>query len=276
MEYEYGNPKKQINEKNHKHTRRGGKKHKLKFQSFFTLFGNNTAGLKNKKDSLEAFIEIFKKPSCLTLQETKLPKNSNFQLAHYQIFQKNRNSSGGGLLTAVDPVLNPVLIEPKNEEAEILTVQIKLKDKNLRMINGYGPQEDDTQQKKLNFWLGLEEEIVAAKNENCLVIVQMDANAKVGKDTIVNNPTTSPDNNGRHLLELMDRQELKMLNSEKNCVGTITRYRETKNKTEASVLDYVLVCEDMHQYFMEMQIDEDRKFTLTKYATTKGAIKMVK
>ena len=128
----------------------------------------------------------------------------------------------------------------------------------------------------LNFWLGLEEEILAAKNENCLVIVQMDANAKVGKDTIVNNPTTSPDNNGRHLLELIDRQELKMLNSEKNCVGTITRYRETKNKTEVSVLDYVLVCEDMHQYFMEMQIDEDRKFTLTKYATTKGAIKMVK
>ena len=117
----------------------------------------------------------------------------------------------------------------------------------------------------LNFWLGLEEEILAAKNENCLVIVQMDANAKVGKDTIVNNPNTSPDNNGRHLLELIDRQELKMLNSEQNCVGTITRYRETKNKTEVSVLDYVLVCEGMHQYFMGMQIDEDTGISETRF-----------
>ena len=37
--------------------------------------------------------------------------------------------SGGGLMTAVDPVLNPVLLESKNEEAEILVVQITFKDK---------------------------------------------------------------------------------------------------------------------------------------------------
>ena len=280
MEHEYGNKQQQLEkiEKNRKinRIRRGGKKHKSKFKTYFTLFGNNTAGLKNKKDSLEANIDIFKKPSCITLQETKLPKYTNFQLGDYQIFQKNRNISGGGLLTAVDPVLNPVLLESRNEEAEILAVQIALKDKNLRIINGYGPQDDDPQQIRLNFWLGLEEEIISAKHENCMVIVQMDANAKVGKDIIENDPNSSADNNGRNLLQLIERQGLKILNSDKKCVGTITRFRETINTTEVSVLDYVLVCEDMYHYFVDMHIDEDRKFTLTKYATTKGKSKLVK
>ena len=54
-----GNKQQQL-EENKKRIRRGGKKHKSKFQTYFTLFGNNTAGLKNKKDSLEANIEISK------------------------------------------------------------------------------------------------------------------------------------------------------------------------------------------------------------------------
>ena len=119
--------------------------------------------MKAKKDSLEAIIKIFNQPSCITLQEMKLAKNSNFQLENYQTFQKNRNGSGGGLLTAVDPNLNPVQVATKNEEAEILTVQIELNNKQLRIINAYGPQDDESQQNRLNFWSGLEEEIISAK-----------------------------------------------------------------------------------------------------------------
>ena len=109
---------------------------------------------------------MLKTPSCVTLQETKLTKNSVFSLENYQVFQKNRNGSGGGLLTAVDPSLNPMLISARNEEAEILTVQLKLNNLKLRVINGYGPQNDDTPQNKLNFWMGLEEEIIAAQSES--------------------------------------------------------------------------------------------------------------
>ena len=156
---EYGKETKSLN---HQKTRRGGIKHKNKQKIKFTILGNNTAGLKAKRDSLEAIIEIFKHPSCITLQETKLANKANFQLQNYQVFQKNRNSSGGGLMTAVDPSLNPMLIAAKNEEAEVLTVQLELKDKKVRIINGYGPQEDDSQQNRLNFWLGLEEEIISA------------------------------------------------------------------------------------------------------------------
>ena len=49
----------------------------------------------------------------------------------------------------------------------------------------------------------------------------------------------------------------------------------TKNNTETLVLDYVLVCEELFQYFNKMVIDEARQFTLTKYATTKGIAKKI-
>ena len=71
------------------------------------------------------------------------------------MFQKNRNGAGGGLLTAVDPSLEPMMISTKNDEAEILTVQLVVNKQKLRIIYGYGPQDDDNLQNRLNFWLGL-------------------------------------------------------------------------------------------------------------------------
>ena len=223
---------------------------------------------------MEANIEVFKKPSCITLQETKLSKNTQFKLAHYQVFQKNRNGAGGGLLTAVDPSLNPVQITSSDPEAEILTVQIEINNRKLRIINAYGPQDDEIQQVKLNFWLGMEEQIISANNSNCMILIQMDANAKVG-NIITHNPSNFTDSNGRKLLELIERNGLMMLNSHKKCVGAITRYRATKNKTEIAILDYVIVCGELGQHLDACLIDEERKFTLTKYASTKGMIKKV-
>ena len=275
MATKHGNGKK-LKQKGIKiRTRRGGIKHKRRLKVNFSLLGNNAAGIKAKKESLEANINIFKKPSCITLQETKLPQNSNFQVGNYQVFQKNRNGAGGGLLTAVDPDLDPVQIATRNEEAEILTVQIYLNNQKLRIINAYGPQDDDIQQSKLNFWLGIEEEIISAKEESCMIIIQMDANAKVGRGIITHNPSNVIDSNGQKLLEIMDRHGLLMLNSHTKCVGTVTRFRATKNNTETAILDYVLVCEELGKHLDDIFIDEKRQFTLTKYATTKGIRKKV-
>ena len=241
----------------------------------FSLLGSNTAGLKNKKDSLEAVIELLRKPSCITLQETKLPKKNVFKLNEYQVFQKNRNGSGGGLLTAVDPILNPMLISTENEEAEILTVQLTVNNQNIRIINGYGPQEDDKYQNKLNFWMGLDQEIVSAKSESCLIMIQMDANAKVGRKIISADPNNVTDGNGQQMLDLIDRHGLQLLNADQMCTGAITRCRVTTKNTEVAILDYVLVCQELYKYFEKMAIDEERNYTLTKFATTKGNKKKV-
>ena len=52
----------------------------------------------------------------------------------------------------------------------------------MRIINGYGPQEDDNTTEVFDFWYEIEAEVVKAKDENCMKIIQMDANAKVGQD----------------------------------------------------------------------------------------------
>ena len=208
-----------------------------------------------------------------------MAKTAVFSLKNYQVFQKNRNGSGGGLLTAVDPALNPMLISTKNEEAEILTVQLTMPNRvnnaKIRVINGYGPQNDDIVQNRLNFWLGLEEEILDAKSESCMILIQMDANAKVGSSVISCDPNTEEDGNGGQLLSLVDRQSLVLLNASDLCKGAITRCRVTTVNTETAILDYIIVCQELYQYFLSMFIDEGRNYTLTKYSTTKGKRKKV-
>ena len=135
----------------------------------FSILGSNSAGLKAKSDSLMHNIRLFNFPSCLTIQETEMRKSGGIKLKNYQVFEKIRQGYGGGLLTAVDQNLKPVLIECANEESEILIVQCQMDNMKIRIINGYGPQEDEALAKRLQFWQSLEQEIVAGKNANCLI-----------------------------------------------------------------------------------------------------------
>ena len=64
-------------------------------------------------------------------------------LEEYRVFQKNRNGSVGGLVTAGDLSLSQMLISTKNDQAEILTVQVEIGTVKLRVVNAYGPQEAD-------------------------------------------------------------------------------------------------------------------------------------
>ena len=77
----------------------------------------------------------------MTLQETKSRKLGTVRLKGYQIFEKIRTGGCGvGLLTAVDENLTPVLISTgKEEESEILTVQVKANQHEIRIITAYGP-----------------------------------------------------------------------------------------------------------------------------------------
>ena len=174
-------------------------------------------------------------------------------------------------MTAVDRSLEPVLIESVAEESEILTVQCKLGCSDIRIINGYGPQEDDPLIKRLAFWQSLEQEIATAKNSNCMTLIQMDGNAKLGKSIIRQDPNEMSEN-GRLLRDLIERESLVLLNVSDICQGAVTRIRETKDVTEKSILDYILTCEKLAAFLEQMFIDEQRNFPLTKYASTKGMI----
>ena len=241
-----------------KATKRGGsrgvKRRRAKFKNElkFSILGSNSAGLKAKTESLVQNIKVFNNPSCITLQETKMRHCGTLKLSGYQVFEKVRSGLGGGLFTAIDQNLNPVLIGAINEESEILVVQCQVGENKVRIINGYGPQEDDPTAARLTFWQSMEQEVVAAKNENCMVLIQMDANAKVGKCVLRDDPNDLS-NNGQLLLDLIDRENLVLVNSSSLCSGAITRHRVTQENIEQSILDYIVVCEKLSQ-FLEMMI----------------------
>ena len=93
----------------------------------------------------------------------------------------------GGLLTAVDIHTNPVLISTGCEYFEAIIVQVTLGQKKLRIFNCYGPQEPGQAQRPVNeqktrinmFWQELEKEVINAYDDGCMVLIEMDANAKV-------------------------------------------------------------------------------------------------
>ena len=227
--------------------------------------GSNCNGLSGKGDSLMNSVKFFK-PSCINLQETKL-RSKKYVIPGYQVFLKNREGYGGGLLTAVDDNLSPVLVS--SPESEILVIQADVSGQSVRIINGYGPQEDANPQDVHNFWQSLEKEIISAKNQNCKILIQLDANAKIGKENLAGDPNMKS-NNGHILLEIIKRQNLCILNTENKCQGVITRQRNTVKGSELSVLDYIIVCQELKQYFNEMIIDEERAHVLTKYVSAKG------
>ena len=208
------NEQKKLKKKN----RRGkGKKKREKSSPIkFSLLGSNSNGLKAKIDSLKNAINIFDKPSCITVQETKLRTSGIVSLPGYQIFQLNRSGFGGGLLTAVDEELSPVLITT-DDEIELLIIQVNVGGHAIRIFNAYGPQENSLTE-SLKFWSKLEQEIIEAKQNDCWILIEMDANAKLNSEI---HPMTE---NGRLMAGLVERQNLVILNNLPICNGQITRH----------------------------------------------------
>ena len=238
------------------------------------MLGSNAAGLKSKTESFFNLFNKFK-PSVVTIQESKHKKSGMLKIPGYQTFEKIRNNkAGGGLLTTVDEDLNPVLFSSGKDDIEILTVEIQVGNKKMRIINCYGPQEDEHTHEIMKFWQELETEVIKAKDDGCLIIIEMDANAKVGKDVIKNDPNNMT-NNGKLFLDMIERQNLKIANSLDICKGTITRERIFEKKTEKSVIDYIVICDELLKHLMGIYIDEERVNVLCRYMKTKTGFKTV-
>ena len=251
--------KKSLKQKK-KYPRGKSKRKIINEQLNLSIFGTNSNGLKGKIDSLKNGLNEFGNPSFVTIQESKLRSN-NFRIPGYQVYQKNRTGFGGGILTAVEENIGSVLVS--STESEILVVQTKIGDLDLRVINAYGPQELESEREKVyQFWQDLEKEVILAKD--CKILIQMDANAKVGHQIIKNDPNPQSSNGGL-LLGIIERQNLSILNASDLCEGTITRHRKTVIGEEKSVIDYIIVCDFLLNYLEQMYIDEPRTHVLTKY-----------
>ena len=71
--------------------------------------------------------------------------------------------------------------------------------------------------------------------------------------------------NGSIFWDVVNRHNLTIVNTMELCAGTITRTRNTVLGLEASVLDYVVVCDTLKEHLDFMLVDEEQNFSLTNY-----------
>ena len=78
----------------------------------------------------------------------------------------------------------------------------------------------------------IEEQVVRAYLSGTSVLIAEDANAKLGKEWITNDPHEMSEN-GRLLSEMIERQNLCVVNTSDKCSGgPITRTRTVQEKVE--------------------------------------------
>ena len=121
--------------------------------------------------------------------------------------------------------------------------------------------------------MALETEIEKTNLAGKSIMIEMDANAKMGKQYIPKDPhDISP--NGTMLASIVERQHLLVGNGQNICTGTITRTRTARNRIENSVIDIVLFSKDLMTNLVSLKIDENRDHVLTKVTNTKNGPKL--
>ena len=206
------------------------------------------------------------------IQETKLKPDEKIKCERendFQIFYLNRQKSqGGGVALGVEKNIESTLIREGDDELEVISVQVVLGDVPVRIVVGYGPQENDKIEKKKNFWEFLEKEIHEAELNEHGFILQMDGNLHAG-DLVENDP--NPKNrNGDLFRDFLERNKcLVVLNCLQSCKGVITRRRVLESRTEESVLDFFVINEKLRPFFKDLLIDEEREFCLSNVAQIK-------
>ena len=118
------------------------------------------------------------------------------------------------------------------------------------------------------FFVALEAEIVKSELAGKSIIIELDANSKLGKQIIPKDPhEQSP--NGKLLANIVERHALVVANSSARCTGAITRRRVTRNRIEESCIDVVIFSSDMNNNFVSLHIDEAKQHILTKITNSK-------
>ena len=155
-----------------------------------------------------------------------------------------------------------------DDESEYISVEIKLDNLNVRVVCGYGPQMNDKIERKLKFWSDMDYQVSEASNNNSGIIIQMDSNAHVG-ESIITDDKNEMNKNGELLRDFLNRNPtLSVINGTELCVGTITRRRETKTRTEEAILDLFIVCDKILPFVTKMKIDDERRHPLVTRANT--------
>ena len=232
--------------------------------------GVNAAGLKPKLTTFKKVMNNLK-PSIFFIEESKFKEEGKIKLENFLIFELIRESKdgGGGLAIGCTKELKPVLARKGDDEIEALTVDILVQKMRIKCVIGYGPQENSKTEKKNNFWKYIEEEVIAASDNDCGFILHFDGNLWAGSEIIPGDPREQ-NKNGKLFQDFLSRNpNLIVVNALPICEGLITRSRIKGKKEERSILDFFIVCTRVLPFITKMVIDEKKEYILTNYKPAK-------
>ena len=242
-----------------------------KSDNVIKIFTTNATGLKSKLKSLSAQLKELNVP-IFTVQETHFTSKGKINIDGYVVFESIRtNKKNGGTAIGVSETLNPILIEEYNGDMELLVVELKVNKREIRIISGYGPQENLSEEVRVDFYSKLDTEVERASLSGKEVIIAMDANAKLGPKWIPKDKHKICEN-GKLLENIIIKHGLVVGNSHVKCQGVITRRRVTTHRTEESTIDYIIMSAELATNVTSILIVEDQKYALTRITKTKSGV----
>ena len=159
--------------------------------------------------------------------------------------RKIEDKKGGGIMLLKRKNNGIKLDKLKEIHPDILTVKCQIGNMNFILITTYikcNPKENKDIYDAINRILKKHE------NEPIFMIGDMNAHTNITIKDKVNQ-------NGKKLLEWVDKYNLVMLNNDIECKGKYT-WEARNSKT---VIDYALMNEKMYSYFSQMMIDENKE-----------------
>ena len=178
----------------------------------------------------------------IALCETKVSAKYNININGYETIKSNCKKGKEGLFIAIKEgtFLAADKISKSNEK-NILTARVMYPECTMRFIVVHGPQENDDIEARNDFYESLMVEVERGKASDDNIILLGDMNARIERDETIKHLSS----NGKHLKELMEKYQLDVLNFHTNTVGKWTRIQKQKGILKKSIIDYVLVEDNM-------------------------------
>ena len=97
----------------------------------------NAAQLKSKLRTFKSILE-YSNAGVFTKQESHYSTKGKVQLENFENFEAIRSKSKGGTMIGAHKSLKPCLIQEYSDQFELIVVEIKISNKEIRLISGYG------------------------------------------------------------------------------------------------------------------------------------------
>ena len=168
----------------------------------------------------------------------------------FNVMRKKKDKKGGGIQVLLSNMSEIVLEKKANNNRDMLELEGKIHGMRMKMVVVYFDANKDEGGRSRNRKLRSDIERIMENNkmEGLMIMGDFNGHLKMidGKDD---------DENGKMILEWIEKYKLIMLNLEDRCEGIYTRIRGEQKTT----IDYVLVNDRVYEDFRHMHIDEEKE-----------------